>query len=110
MSQIAPQPPVSKKVLWSGYVMSTLPMLPLTISAVMKFMKPPVVMQGFIHLGYSEGSINTLGILELVCVILYLIPRTSVIGAILVTGGSGQSFWAFWSGAAFSCAIDGLGH
>lgn len=86
MSQITPQLPISKKVLWTSYVMSTLPMLALTISAVMKFMKPAAVVQGFIHLGYSDGSIITLGILELVCVILCLVPRTSVIGAILVTG------------------------
>ena len=86
MSQITPQPPVSKKVLWTGYVMSTLPVLALAMSAVMKFMKTPPVVQGFIHLGYSEGSIVTLGVLEVACMILYLVPRTSILGAILVTG------------------------
>jgi fucose permease len=51
----------------------------------MKLMKPAAVVQGFAHFGYPESHILGLGILEIACTILYLIPRTSVLGAILVT-------------------------
>jgi hypothetical protein len=80
------QTPVSKKALWSSYLVSALPVLALLMSAVMKFMKPAAVVQGFVHLGYTESSIVTLGVVELICTALYLLPRTSVLGAILVTG------------------------
>jgi len=49
-------------------------------------MKPAAVVQGFAHLGYPESLLVTLGILELGCTVVYLIPRTSVLGAILMTG------------------------
>lgn len=78
--------PVSKKVLWTSYILSAVPVLMLLMSAVMKFAKPPPVAQGFIHLGYAEGSVNFLGALEIACTAVYLIPRTAVLGAILVTG------------------------
>jgi hypothetical protein len=77
---------VSKKTLWAGYIMSALPALALLMSAVMKLMKPAPVVQGFIQYGFSENSIVGLGILELLCTVVYLIPRTSVLGAILLTG------------------------
>jgi len=78
--------PVSKKMLWAGYIMSALPVLLLLMSGVMKLMKPPSLVQGFTHYGWSESVIVTLGIVELACTVLYLIPRTSVLGAILLTG------------------------
>jgi hypothetical protein len=78
--------PVSRKMLWLGYVMSALPVLALVMSAAMKFAKPAVVVQGFAHLGYAEAAAFSLGVLELACTVAYLIPRTSVLGAILLTG------------------------
>jgi hypothetical protein len=66
--------------------MSALPVLALIMSAVMKFMKPASVLQGFTHLGYSEGAAFQLGVVEIACTLLYIIPRTSILGAILVTG------------------------
>jgi hypothetical protein len=81
-----PIPPVSKKMLWTGYVMSALPVLMLVMSAVMKFMKPAPVVQGFIHLGYAESAAFILGFVEIACTVAYLIPRTSILGAILLTG------------------------
>lgn len=77
--------PVSKKALWTGYVMSILPVLLLVMSAVMKFAKPEPVVEGFAHLGYPESLALALGIVELGCTILYLIPQTAVLGAILLT-------------------------
>lgn len=78
--------PVSKKTLWAGRVISALPVLLLLFSGVMKLMKPPSVLQGFAHYGYSESLIPVLGILEIACTLVYLIPRASVLGAILMTG------------------------
>lgn len=77
---------VSKKMLWAGYVLSTLPVLLLLFSGVMKLMKPPDVIEGFAHLGFPIRLALPLGIVELACTVLYVIPRTSVLGAILLTG------------------------
>jgi hypothetical protein len=78
--------PVSKKMLWSGYIMSAIPVLLLLMSGVMKLMKPPSVVEGFGKFGYPESLIFGLGLVEIACTIVYLMPRTSVLGAILVTG------------------------
>jgi DoxX-like family len=77
---------VSQKMRWAGLIMSMLPVLMLLMSAAMKFMKPAPVVEGFAHLGFPENLALGLGILELACTIVYLIPQTSVLGAILVTG------------------------
>ena len=77
---------VSKKALWIGRIMSTLPVLVLLMSAIMKLVKPPPVAQGFAHLGLSESLAIDLGLLELLCTALYVIPRTAVLGALLLTG------------------------
>jgi uncharacterized membrane protein YphA (DoxX/SURF4 family) len=78
--------PVSKRALWTGRVMSTLPVLMLLFSAAMKFAKPPAAVEGMAKLGLPESLLFGLGILELVCTIIYIIPRTAVLGAILLTG------------------------
>lgn len=58
----------------------------LLFSATGKFMKPQQVIDGFAHLGWPLKLAVALGILEVACTILYLVPRTSVLGAILLTG------------------------
>jgi hypothetical protein len=78
--------PVSKKSLWAGRIISALVGLLLVFSGVMKLLKPAPILQGFAHFGYPESLILGIGILEIACAIVYLIPRTSVLGAILVTG------------------------
>jgi hypothetical protein len=77
---------VTKKMLLAGYIMSTLPVLALLLSGVMKLVKPASVVEGFVHLGYAESQALTIGIVELTCVAIYAIPRTSMLGAILLTG------------------------
>ena len=77
---------VSKKMLWTGRILSTLPVLMLLFSAVMKFVQPPGFAEGMAKLGIPENLALGLGLLELACVILYIIPRTAVLGAILLTG------------------------
>jgi len=73
-------------MLWAGYILSALPVLMLVMSATMKFMKPAAVVEGFAHLGLPERLALGLGLLELSCAVIYLIPRTAVLGAILLTG------------------------
>ena len=79
-------PPRSRTAFWVGWVLSVLPALLLLFSASMKFMQPPAVAEMFAHLGWPERSVLPLGILELTCALLLLIPRTAVLGAILLTG------------------------
>jgi hypothetical protein len=79
--------PTSKKMLWASYIISAIPVLMMLISAIAKFVKPAQVVQGFTQqFGFPASYITPIGVLELTCLILYLIPRTSVLGAILVTG------------------------
>ena len=86
MQSVIQSAPVSKKALWAGRVLSTLPVLMLLMSATMKFLKPPPVVEGFAHLGLPEALAIGLGILELACAAVYVIPQTCVLGAILLTG------------------------
>jgi hypothetical protein len=76
----------SKGMLWAGRVISAIPVLLMLFSAVLKLMKPAPVVQGFLHFGYPESQILIIGILELVSCVVYLIPRTAILGAILMTG------------------------
>lgn len=86
--------PTSKKMLWAGYVMTALPVLLLLFSAVMKFLKPPAVVAGMAHSGLQESILFKLGVLEVACTVVYLIPRTAVLGAILLTGYFGGAILA----------------
>lgn len=78
--------PGSKKMLWTGRIISALPVLMLLMSGVMKLVKPAPLVEEFIRLGYAESHALGIGILEIVCTVIYVIPRTSVLGAILLTG------------------------
>ena len=63
----------------------------LLVDSVMKLMKAPVVIAGTADLGYPESSIVGIGILLLACTLLHLIPGTSVLGAVLLTGYFGRA-------------------
>ena len=76
----------SKKKLWTGRIISALPALFLLSSGVNMSMRAPFVMEGLAHLGYAQNVALGIGILEFVCALLYVIPRTSILGAILLTG------------------------
>jgi hypothetical protein len=77
---------VSKKTLWAARIISALPSLFLLLDAIGKLVKPAAVVEGTLQLGYPETVIVPLGVVLLVCTVLYVIPRTSVLGAILLTG------------------------
>src|SRR5262245_14052138 len=78
--------PASKKLLWAGWIISALPVLMLLFSGIAKLAKPDFVVDGLEKLGYDPSLALGLGILELACTVVYLIPRTAVLGAILLTG------------------------
>ncbi|HEY2844528.1 MAG TPA: DoxX family protein [Bryobacteraceae bacterium] len=77
---------VSTKSIWAGRILSGLVALLLAFDAVMKIALSQVAVDGTVQLGYPAGVVRGLGIALLGSVILYAIPRTSLIGAILVTG------------------------
>ena len=76
----------TKKRPWVGYIISILPVLFLLMDGIMKLFKPQVVVDTTVQLGYPESSIIPIGIALLVCTVLYIIPQTSGLGAILLTG------------------------
>lgn len=84
METTTPPTPVSKAARWTGWIMSILPVLMLVMSGVMKIAQTEEVVKGFAT--WPPGSAVTIGILELACTAIYLVPRTSVLGAILLTG------------------------
>lgn len=71
---------------WAGRVVGGLPALFLAVDAGMKFAKPAFVVEATTKLGYSEAVILPLGAVLLASTLLYLIPRTAVLGAVLLTG------------------------
>lgn len=76
----------SRKRIWAGRILSFLPALFLILDAVMKLVKPAFVVEATVRLGYPERVIVGLGVVLLACTLIYLIPRTAVLGAILLTG------------------------
>jgi len=78
-----------KWMVWVGWIISMLPAAMLLFSGSMKFMSSPELSQGFRDLGWDEKLAFALGIVEISCTVIYLIPPTAVLGAILVTGYMG---------------------
>ena len=71
---------------WAARILTTLVVLAFVPSGIMKIVHHPTAVQGFSRMGIPEGAILTLGIVELSCLALYLIQRTTVLGTLLLTG------------------------
>jgi hypothetical protein len=72
---------------WTGRVLSTLVVLLLSFSGIMKLMRPPEVIQSFVgQFGFPESTLLAIGILELACALIYAFPPTRYLGAIVLTG------------------------
>ncbi|HWA26079.1 MAG TPA: DoxX family protein [Lacunisphaera sp.] len=82
----ATNPPASpsKAARIAGWILTVLPVPLLLMSGVMKLGNDPKIVEGFAK--WPAGSATIIGILEISCTLIYLIPRTSVLGAILLTG------------------------
>ncbi len=76
----------SSKQIWASYVVGGLPALFLLVDGGMKLSKPPRVVEATIQLGYPESAIVGIGLALLVSTVLYLVPRTAISGAVLLTG------------------------
>lgn len=86
--------PAGGKMVWVGRVISGLLSLLFAMSAIMKLKGGAEVTSGMAHLGLPESLMVPLGILEISCVVIYLIPATTVLGAILLTGYIGGAILA----------------
>jgi hypothetical protein len=78
--------PASRASLWAGRILTALPLLLFAFSGLFGLLKPEAASQGAIHYGYPPGAMVRITIVELACALVYAIPRTSVLGAILLTG------------------------
>jgi hypothetical protein len=86
METTAQAAPASKGMLWTGYIISGLVVLFMIFDGVTKVIKVPQVIQASAKLGYNASAIVGIGATLLCCTALYVIPRTSIFGAILLTG------------------------
>ena len=78
--------PTSKTALWAGRILSALVVLFTLFDGITKVMKEPHVMQASAQLGYADRLIPVIGIILLICTVIYVIPSTSILGAVLLTG------------------------
>jgi len=75
-----------RSIPWAGRVLSALPILMLLLSASMKLTHQPQMVEVLVkHLGFQESAITGIGLLELLCVVLYAIPATAALGVVMVT-------------------------
>jgi DoxX-like family len=88
MSTIAETAPVAKPALWMGRLLSGLVILFMLFDGLIKLVPWPIVTETMDRIGYgsSETLARSLGIISIVCTVLYTIPPTSILGAILMTG------------------------
>lgn len=87
---------VSAGRLWTGRVLSGLVVLFLLLDGGMKLFKPAVVVKASAEIGWPDGIIVATGIILLICTILYAVPRTAILGAILLTGYLGGAVAVQW--------------
>jgi hypothetical protein len=78
--------PTSKGMLWAGRVISGPAILFLVFDGVTKVLKVPAVMKAAAELKFSDGQIVAIGIILLICTAIYAIPRTAILGPVLLTG------------------------
>ena len=84
------------KSVWAGRILSVIVSLPFILSAAMKLVRHPEVIKGMAHLGLPDPILMPLGVIELLCVVVYLIPQTAFFGAILLTGYVGGTIITHW--------------
>ena len=76
----------SKKMMWTGRGISALVAVLMLFAAIVKLLQLDSVIQGFAQAGFAARLVPTVGVIELACTVVYLIPRTRFLGAILMTG------------------------
>lgn len=83
---VAPVAAISKSKLWTSRLVGGLAVLFLAMDGIAKLFKPAPVVEAMAKLGYPDSASLGIGVLLLVCTLLYAIPRTSILGAVLLTG------------------------
>jgi hypothetical protein len=73
----------------AGWIIGIVPVVFLVMTGVMKLVNPDLFEVGFTKFGYGKSVVLPLGVVQLVCTVLYLFPRTAVLGAVLLTGYMG---------------------
>jgi hypothetical protein len=86
MQSMTQAAPVSKAAQWTGWVLSAIPVLMILMASLMKLVKAAAVVEAMARAGIPENLIVPVGVIELICIVIYLIPSTSILGAILMTG------------------------
>lgn len=76
----------SRGALWTGRILSGFAVLFLAFDAAMKVFAVPAAVEGTVQLGYPAGVLFGIGLVQVLCLALYLIPRTALLGAVLWTG------------------------
>jgi hypothetical protein len=94
MSVLTPARPVSRAAARAGLVLTVLLALFLLFDAVTKLLRLPDVVQATEQMGFSASALPVIGSVLLVCLMLYLVPRTSILGAVLLTGYFGGAVCA----------------
>jgi hypothetical protein len=79
-------PRISPGRLWASRIVGALTILFLLVDTIVKVLRLPPAVESTVRLGYPENVVLGIGIIELVCLVAYVIPRTSILGAILLTG------------------------
>src|SRR5687767_15625108 len=85
-----------KATVWTGRVISTVVGLMFAASAAMKFVGGPDLEKGMSDMGLPSSLLLPLAVLELTCAVIYLVPATTVLGAILLTGYLGGAILTHW--------------
>jgi hypothetical protein len=86
----------STTAIWSGRFLSALAVLFLTFDTVIKVLRLPIALAATAQLGFTDNAAFAIGVIEAACLVLYLVPRTSVLGAVL---------WAGYLGGAIATHI-----
>lgn len=86
MASVTQTAPTSNQSLWGARIISVLAVLFLLFDGVSKVLQEAHVLAGQAQLGYSQSLTVAIGIILLVCTVLYVLPRTAILGAILLTG------------------------
>ena len=108
-----PAPAQSKAMLWTGRIISAIPVLMMGVGGVVMLFAPPEkTAEGMAQYGYPASTARPLLVVEIICVVLYVIPQTAVLGAILLTGYLGGAVAThvrvgepFWFPVAFGVLV-----
>ncbi|MBN8651739.1 MAG: DoxX family protein [Cytophagales bacterium] len=76
----------SKAARWTSYIISGIVILFMLMDSIMKFIKPTEVIEATLALGFKESHLATMGSLGLISTLLYIYPRTAILGSVLLTG------------------------